>query len=259
MSPVLVRYVLMAAIRDRLIWGVAAMSIVGVCLSIFSGSAAINEQGQFIVSYMAGGLRIISLLGLTLFTIFFVRRSFDSRDIEFLLTRPVSRVSFVLSNMAAFSILSVSFGVFISAIIGGLALHYGAEASVMLWGFGVMLELVVITNTAFFFSMVLSSPVTAGMSTFGFYILARLMGQLLAILHTASHPQSIQDYVMHGLGYVVSLISVVIPRLDLMAQTSWLIYGGGHFSDWMFSAAQGLVFLMLISIATWFDLKRRQF
>ncbi len=249
----------MAAMRDRLVWGVVAVSILGVCLSVFSGAAAIVEQGQFVVTYMGGGLRIIALLGLTLFTIFFVRRSFDSRDVEFLLTRPISRPVFVGSHILAFSILAAGVGAFIAAVTGLLSIHFGGGQSVMMWSFGVAVELMVVTNTAFFFAMVLSSPVTAGLATFGFYILARLMGQLLAIFNHAPTPSGIQEYAMYGLGQIVHVIAIVIPRLDLMVQTSWLIYGGGALSDWLFAVVQGAAFLLLIGVATLIDLRRRQF
>jgi len=249
----------MGAFRDRLLWGIAIMSLVVVCLSVFTGSAAIIEQQQFIITYIAGGLRIIALLGLALFTVFFVRRSFDSRDVEFLLTRPISRISFIISHIVALSILTAVAGLFISIIVGGLSYHYGSQASVFLWCFGITFEFMIVTSIAFFFAMVLSSPVSAGMATFGFYILARLMGQLLSIIEHTPNAVDIHDRVMNGLSYIVSVISIVIPRLDLLAQTSWLIYGGGVLSDWIFILAQGIVFISLIAIAAWVDLRRRQF
>lgn len=259
MSFVLIKYILMAAVRDRVMWGIFAMSVIGICLSIFSGSAAIVEQGQFILAYMAGGLRIIALLGLALFTIFFVRRSFDARDIEFLLTRPISRLSFIFSHIIALSILSVVAGIFISLIVSALAIHYGTQSSVLLWCLGLTFEFMIVVNVAFFFAMVLSSPVTAGMATFGFYILARLMGQLLAIIQKTPVPETFHDHVFNSLSYVVGAISIIIPRLDLLTQTSWLIYGGGVLSDWVFVVTQGAVFLSLVAVAAWIDLRRRQF
>lgn len=249
----------MAAIRDRVIWGIAAMSILAVCLSIFSGSAAIIEQGQFVVAYLAGGLRIIALLGLTLFTIFFIRRSFDARDVEFLLTRPVSRSAFVVSHVVAFSVLAIGTGAFIAMIVGALSLHFGEMSSVLLWCFGVTFELMIVTNVAFFFAMVLSSPVTAGMGTFGFYILARLIGQLLAIFHHTPVGGDASYYVFNGLGHVVNVIAILLPRLDLLVQTSWLIYGGASVVDWIFVFIQGVAFLSLLCVATLIDLRRRQF
>ena len=71
MSIQLIRYVLLAAIRDRMLWGVVAVSLLGTCLSIFSGSAAIIEQDQFVVTYIGGGVRLLSLIGLVLFVVFY--------------------------------------------------------------------------------------------------------------------------------------------------------------------------------------------
>lgn len=258
MSFVLIRYVLMAAMRDKLVWSMLSIAVLGICLSIFSGSAAILEQPQFVLTYMAGGLRIICLMGLTLFTVFFVRRSFDAREIEFLLTRPLSRLSFVLSYATAFTILSVITGVLLALLVGGASAHYGNFQGIALWSFGVTFEFILVTCVAFFFSMVLSNPVSSGLTTFGFYMLTRLMGQVLSIVHHQTTADTF-DYVMFGLGKLMSVISVVIPRLDLMTQTTWLLYGGGDVSDWLFIVAQSAVFLGLILTATYIDLKKRQF
>ncbi len=258
MSLVLIRYVLMAALRDKLLWSMLLISVLGICLAIFSGSAAILEQPQFVLTYMAGGLRIVCLLGLTLFTVFFVRRSFDAREIEFLLTRPLSRLSFVLSYAAAFTILSVVTGALLSLLVGVASIHYGNFQGIALWSFGVTFEFILVTCVAFFFSMVLSSPVSAGLTTFGFYLLTRLMGQLLSIVHHQTAADAF-DYVMYGLGKFMNVISVVIPRLDLMTQTTWLLYGGGAVSDWLFIVGQSAVFLGLVLTATYIDLKKRQF
>lgn len=251
----LVRYVLIAAVRDRMLWGVVAVSVLGACLSIFSGSVAIIEQDQFVIAYLGGGLRILSLIGLVLFVVFYTRRSFDSRDVEFLLTRPVSRTGFVLAHVVAFSLLSVAVGVLLSAIVLVFSWSAGMTGGAAMWAFGVTMEYILVANTAFFFSMVLSSPVTAGLGTLGFYVLARMMGNLLAIADLSSSQSSL----FHGLDYLMKIVAVIVPRLDLMAQTSWLIYGGASWSDWGFVLLQGGVFLVLIASATVIDLKRRQF
>jgi hypothetical protein len=168
-------------------------------------------------------------------------------------------LSFIFSHIIALSILSVVAGVFISIIVSALAIHYGTQSSVLLWCLGLTFEFMIVVNIAFFFAMVLSSPVTAGMATFGFYILARLMGQLLAIMHKTPIPETFHDHVFNSLSYVVGAISIIIPRLDLLTQTSWLIYGGGTLSDWLFVVLQGAVFLSLVAVAAWIDLRRRQF
>jgi len=100
----LVTYVLMAALRDRLIVSLIVLVAVGTSLSVFIGSSAILEKDQFALVFAAAGLRFAGVAGLVLFTVFYVRRAFDTKDIEFLLARPVSRFSFLFSHAVAFSV-----------------------------------------------------------------------------------------------------------------------------------------------------------
>ena len=103
--------------------------------------------------------------------------------------------------------------------------------------------------------MVLSSPVTSGMAVLGFYVLARLMGQLLGIVHSpAFHFPGVD--ILNGL---MQTVSVFVPRLDLMTQTSWVIYGADTVSDFAFILLQTAAFLALVLSATLIDLARRQF
>lgn len=251
----LVRYVLTAALRDRVVWGVVAISLLAICLSLFTANSAILEKAQFAVIFIAGSLRLLTLFGLLLFVVFFIRRSFDARDVEFLLTRPISRTSFVLSLATAFSLMALIAGAFLFVLVGGLAFYSRETSGIFLWAMGVSIEYVIIANTAFFFAMVLSSPVSAGLATMGFYILSRMMGQLLAIVHAGGTDLPGSKF----LSAIFEITSVIIPRFDLMTQTSWLIYGGAKGSDWLLVGAQGAGFLCLVLVATLVDLSRRQF
>lgn len=254
-SAALVRYVLTAAIRDRLLLSILAVVGLGVCLSLFSASSALIEQNQFAVVYMASGLRILGLAGLMLFAVFFIRRLFDSRDIEYLLSRPISRISLILSMASALSILAVGAGALLTLIVSLFAHKIGQVSGLLLWMSGVTAEFVLIVNVALFFAMVLSSPVTAGMAVMGFYVLGRMIGQLLGIAQNP--PVFFPGYeLINGL---MKLVSMLIPRLDLMTQTSWLIYGAGTVEDYGFIILQTLVFVVLVLTAALIDLVRRQF
>lgn len=255
LSLSLIRYVLTAAVRDRVVWGVVAISLLAVCLSLFTANSAIIEKTQFAIVFMAGSLRLLTLFGLLLFVVFFIRRSFDARDVEFLLTRPISRSSFVLSFSLAFSLMALVAGAFLFLLVGGLAFYSKETSGIFLWAIGVSLEYVLVVNTAFFFAMVLSSPVSAGLATMGFYILSRMMGQLLAIVHQGG-AEIPGRKILSG---IFEMTSVIIPRFDLMTQTSWLIYGGASGSDWLLVGGQGAAFLFLVLVATLIDLSRRQF
>ena len=60
-------------------------------------------------------------------------------------------------------------------------------------------------------------------------------------------------------GRIMEAISIVVPRLDLFGQTSWLIYGVGGEIGFAVIALQGLVYAPLIIAAAVFDMQRWQF
>jgi ABC-type transport system involved in multi-copper enzyme maturation permease subunit len=246
----------MAAMRDRLLISVLAIAILGICLSLISSSSAVVEQNKFAIVYMASSLRMLILAGLTLFVVFFVRRSFDARDIEYLLSRPVSRATLVLSNAAAFSVLALALGGILALVVGGFAYSDGGNLKgILLWSFGVTAEYIILANIALFFAMVLSSPVMAGMAVMGFYALARMIGELLGIAQSSTF-HFIGDTLLTA---CMKIISVAIPRLDLMTQTSWLIYGAGTVQDYGFIMIQAVAFVSLVLVACLIDLTKREF
>jgi ABC-type transport system involved in multi-copper enzyme maturation permease subunit len=255
MSTAIIKYILTAALRDKLLLSVVAVAALGICLSLFMASSAVIEQDQFTLVYMGSSLRILGLIGLVLFTIFFIRRLFDSRDIEYLLSRPISRLTLMLSSSAAFSLLAIGSALLLGMIVGGVAASSGHVSGVALWFVGIAAEYVVMVNVALFFAFVLTSPITAGMATLGFYLLARMNGQLMGIIQNSGNSFPGQQL----LNNIMNMVSMLMPRLDLMTQTSWLIYGDGGVQDYLFIFVQTGIFLALILTAATIDLVRRQF
>ncbi len=214
----LLRYVIIAALRDKIVFTLFLMILLGSSTAIFLGSATVTEENAFSVVFMAGGLRFLGVIGVVLFTCFHIRRSFDNKEIEFLLSRPISRVSFLVSHVAAFVIIAIiiAFVISMSIAVFSQPNFFG----LLLWGGSLAIEYIIIATFALFFSMVLSSASGSALACLGIYVLARMMGTLLGI---SSSPND--SYLFEFLGKVMEFISIIIPRLDLMAQTEWLVYG----------------------------------
>lgn len=249
----LVKYVIKAAVRDRLILSLLLLVILGVSIAIFLGSSAVAEKGQFAVVFAAGGLRVAGVIGLVLFVSVYVRRAFDARDVEYLLSRPISRVVFILSHALALSILAAGMAVCVAA--GLLVLNWGGHINegMLLWGASIIAEFVIMANAAFFFAMVLPSAASSSLAVLALYVLARLMGQILGIINAGL------GFVGFGfLSAIMQVISLIVPRLDLMGQTSWLIYGSGHIG-YDFIVIQLVAYTALLVTASLVDLVRRQF
>ena len=249
----LFRYIVKAAIRDRLFLSFLGVLVVIFSLAYFFGSSALIEKEQFARVTAAFGFRLCGVVGLVLFTVIFIRRCFEARDVEYLLSRPVSRLQYVLTHAAG-----LSFIAFLAALLLGgctILLEIGAlQTGAFLWWASIAVEYILMVNVAMFFSFVMTSPSAATLVVLAFYLLARLMGQLHGIIN--AYPMK---GVFNMLQHAMDLISIFIPRLDLMGQTKWLLYGPSPEISFGFVLAQGAVFLTLIISATLFDMSRRQF
>jgi hypothetical protein len=268
----LVRYVLTAAFRDKILLTLLSMIIVSASLSVFLGSSSMTEQDSFALVFGASSLRFLSVIGVVLFIAFYMRRSFETKEVEFLLSRPLSRLVFLYSHAAAFIFLSLMVSVTVTVAV--FMLGKPDVGGLMAWGLSIGVENMIVAATALFFSMVLSSAAGSALATLGFYALCRLIGTLLVI--AARPPEKPFFFVLNN---IMEVISVVVPRLDLMGQTSWLVYGvegsggigmmegAGTYAHRMaevlgvegFIGVQGLFCIFLLLAASSYDFIRRQF
>ncbi len=249
----LVGYVLKAAFRDKLLLFTAFLIAFSAGMSAFMASSAIFENGQFLTVYASGSLRILGVFALILFCVFFIRRSFETKDVEFLLSRPISRVTFIVSYACAFSVLAIIVASFCS--LGVLiTTHVSSYDALLVWSGSLVAEYIIMVNVALFFSLVLSSSTISVMVTFAFYALARMMGEILGILDSG-----ISNSLIEGLQVVMNFISSLTPRLDLFAQTTWLVYGVDENIDVSFIVVQGGLSVLLVLLLALIDLHRREF
>lgn len=249
----LIKYVLKAAVRDRIILSLLLLVLVGTSIAVFIGSSAVSESSAFALVFTAGGLRFTGVAGLVLFAVFHIRRAFDSKDVEFLLSRPLSRPAFLISHAAAFSLLAC----FMAACVGAAVLlvsPHNIGVGHLLWIASILSEFIIMVNAALFFAMVLPAAAAGVLATFAFYVMARLMGQFLGIVDAGVEFRG--DEILGG---IMDIIALVIPRLDLMGQTSWLIYGPSGDIGFALVALQGAVCSALLVAAATVDLVRRQF
>lgn len=254
MVSILTKYVLTAALRDRLFLGFLFLLFVGVSLSLFLGSSAIIEKDQFSLVFAASGLRVAGNIALILFVVFYLRRAFESRDVEYLLSRPISKFQFLVSHFLGFSILSIITAILITLVLMVMP-SAGGNPNFFLWGLSLWVELNVMVTIGLFFSMVLSSAVTASLASFAFYLLSRLIGDILGIIEAGHASTSL----IHIMEKAMLVISVFIPRFDLMAQSGWLIYGVTDGINWPFVLIQGFLFSAFVFTAALVDLNKRQF
>ena len=224
-----------------------------ISLSVFMGGAAIIEQDRFVAVFSAGSIRLLNSLGLVLFIVFFIRRSFEGRDVEFLLSRPVGRIKLIVSFSIGFSLIAFLLALVSGICVTALSPHLFSKGHI-LWTASLIAENLIMVNAALFFSMVLSSAASSAFACLGFYVLGRMMSQILGIIDSTKDVINVQflEGVMQG-------ISAVMPRLDLMVQTSWLVYEPADETGFVFVFLQGAIYVGLLLCASLIDMHRRQF
>jgi hypothetical protein len=101
----------------------------------------------------------------------------------------------------------------------------------------------------------LSQVVPAFAAVGGFYLLSRSMTAMQIIAGASLHDPTVADRIV---GAIVRFIALLLPSLDSMTQTTWLL--GGAFGNVMISVlGQTAIYLVLICSAALFDLYRKNF
>lgn len=249
------RYIMTAVIRDRVIQLMIVLMLLGMSAAMFLGNTAVVEKGQFTVAMAGTILRMLCVLGLVTFICFFVRRAFESREIDYLLATPLTRYRLLVSFSAAFITVSFILALAMSLIIFMLSKQtysYGW----LIWSISAFVELSITAMIALFFSIALKSATVSVMSSLGYYSLARMLGAMIGIVTSKLSAGLMVHKAIDG---IVTVISFVTPRFDLLSQSAWLVYGDTAGVDLLMLPAQFFVFVFLFFAASAYDLKQSQF
>ncbi len=243
-----VRYILLTAQRDSIFLGLAAAVVFGCYIAFFLGGTALDEGAQMSLVYAAGISRIIVILGLTIFIAFHIRRSFENKEIDQMIVRPISRERFIFSYWLGFSAVAFFFVLFTSFILFFLSPDlYG----LVYWSLSLLCESLIIVSLAMASSLILRSTVVAVLLCIGFYVLSRMAGFLLIIV---TKPGSYGPA-----NNLFKYISMLIPRMDFFSKTEWLVYGLKSWEDVHLYLGQGAIYVGLLLALAIIDFNRKQF
>jgi ABC-type transport system involved in multi-copper enzyme maturation permease subunit len=250
-----IRYILITAVRDRLFFGLLAALVLAALISRAMGYTAMLEPEQMTVTLNAAISRMILAVGLIVFVCFHVRHAFDSKEIDVLLSRPISRANVVLSYWLGFALIAM----FLVIPVYGILYLNGIlnNSGYLNWSVSLLLEMLLVVAIGLFAAFTLSSAVSSVLASLGIYVLSRMMGFFVA---TAENGVLFSDAdVNSGLEYLIDGISLIIPRLDFFGKSSWLVYGSQMDWEHLLYVVQAGVFVPLLIVLTIIDFKRKQF
>ena len=251
----ILKYILLTAARDWLFIGLFAAVIAASGLSFFLGSNALSEQNQMQIVFIAGSTRLILAIGMILFICFHIRRSFENREIDFIISRPISRVTFLLAYFISFTVLSLLLLLPIASLL--FILFRPDIMGLLAWSLSIFCELTLLSTFAILASLILKSAVSAVLACFSFYIISRIMGYAVSTIIIPAKLNNININI--ALETFLKLLSSLFPRLDLFGQSKWLIYSDVQIETINFILAQSIIYITFILLMSIFDFKRKQF
>jgi hypothetical protein len=248
----LVGYLLRSALGERLLVGLLGALLLCAALATFLGSTVLVEQREFAAVLTASATRLLVVLALTVFTCFHVRRAFESREVDLLLSRPISRAGFILAHAVMLILCAALLAALAGLVVAAIARP--APAAWAWWTLSLLLEATIVALAALFFALALRSAVTSVLACLGLYLLGRTIGLLggIAAARSASGPLE------RVLDDLVGLLALVLPRLDLLGRSAWLVHGLADPGALLPALLQGVLYAVVLGAAAAYDFSRRQ-
>jgi hypothetical protein len=126
----------------------------------------------------------------------------------------------------------------------------------VLWTASLICELLIVTAMGLFCVLSFAQVVPAFAVVAGFYLLSRSMAAMQIIASAGLQDPTLTD---RAVNTVVELIALVLPGLDGMTQTTWLVGPEPGLGTLGSVVAQTAIYLVLICSAALFDFYRKNF
>jgi len=252
----ILKYIFITALRDWLYIGLLIMLAGAFGISSLIGHCALSEEMQMQAVYFSSISRVVTICGMILFICFHIKRSFENKEIQFILSKPISRHKFIISYWISFNVVSL---LLLIPIL--LTIYFFSAVNLiglLLWTLSLVLELLLISTFAIVSSLILESAVSAVLATSSFYLISRMMGFFVYTIKIPTSTDEVSSFEGLNKG-LLKFLSIIFPRLDLFTKSEWLLYGIKDYSDLNLILIQSLVYIPLLLLVAFNDFKRKQF
>lgn len=250
MRPIvgIARFALLEGLRSGLPWLAVACVGASFFLGAFLGEVALTETRELQAAASAALLRASAAFLIAAHVVSSIAREASDRVLELALTLPISRATYYTGKLVGFA----GCGLLLATAFAMPLLLWSTPAALVSWWVSLTAEMALVAAIALFFSMPLSGPVPAIAATAGLYLLGRSISAIQAI--AAGPLAEAQDGTLRG---VLDLFAWLLPELDAVTRTEWLVYGLPGPDD-LLTAVFGLaIYCALLAAAGLFDFTRR--
>lgn len=240
------------AVRDRVFALVGAFGLVLIVSSIVLSPLSVGAQQKLVADIGLGGISIFAVLVVLFVGSGLVHKELDKRTIMTLLSKPVSRMEYLLGKylgllftiVCMMAMMTVLFG--IALLVTGTAFEWAYLVSIGM----TFCEMLLVTAIVIFFSS-FTGPLLTGLFTMGIFISGRTLSNVLEFAHVTDNP---------GVAETVRMLRNVVPNLDLFDLRSVAVHGlpidPGNL---LWAVAYALLYSVGLLVAAEFFFRRREF
>ena len=248
----LARLMLIEARRGGLPWLAAASVLVSLCLAAFLSEVAVIEARALQLAIVASLLRACVVFLIAAHVANSVLREMNDKGLELMLSLPLTRSAQYLGRLAGFA----ACGALLAVLLAAPLLLWASPTAVAAWALSLALEVALVAAVSLFFAMSLGQLVPAIAATAGVYLLARSMASIQAIANSPlAEPSAAHQVARWG----VEGVALVLPGLDAVTRTEWLLYGPPDARAYLAALAALLIYGALVVAAGLFDFYRSSF
>jgi ABC-type transport system involved in multi-copper enzyme maturation permease subunit len=198
------------AVRDRVLYNLVAFALLLTGAAVLVGQISIDIERLVVINL---GLTAVSLFGLVIaifIGIGLVSKEIEKRTLYTVLSRPVGRWEFIagkffgLSGTLVVNTCFMAIGVFAALLYVSYPLH-ASDAWVLVALYFIVLEFVIITALALFFSS-FSSPLLSAVFTFSLFVIGTFAEDLRGF---AAMTQGITRWLATAAAYIVPNFSAL--------------------------------------------------
>lgn len=251
-AAILARTVLLEARRGGLPWLAAASIAAALALAAFLSQVALTEGRELQLALLGALLRACAVFLVAAQVASSTLREIHDKGLELMLSLPVSRSTHYLGRLGGFA----GCGVALAAAFGLVLLPWAPPGVVALWSLSLASEAALVAAAALFFAMTLAQFVPALAATAGLYLLGRSMAAIQAI---AAGPAVADTLAGRAARFCVDAVALLLPRLDEVTRTEWLLYGAPPAPVLAGVFALLALYTALLVAAGLFDFHRRNF
>jgi hypothetical protein len=250
-AAILARLVLLEARRGGLPWLAAAGIATAAALAAFLSQVALTESRELQVAIVAAWLRACAVFLVAAHVASRTLREVDDKALELMLALPLGRPAQYLGRLAGLA----ACGALLAAAFAAPLALLAPPGAVALWGLSLAFELALVAATALFFAMTLVQPVPAIAATAGLYLLGRSIAALQAL--AGGGPLADASFAGELARGAVGAVAFLLPRLDAVTRTEWLLYGVPSAATYAAALGGLLLYGVVLVAAGLFDFERK--